>query len=215
MTALSDRRLYDRWSRHPWALRFLYALVFLSRERRFRRRSLDALDLSPGDRVLELGCGPGNSLGPLRDRVEADGLVVGVDHSAGMVARARERTAEAGWANVAAVRADTASLPFAAETFDAAYAAMSLSAMPDPEAVLDAAAERLRPDGRVAVLDARPFQHGAWQLLNPVTTPLFERLTDWHPGVDVPGALARTFEEVSIRDATGGAVYVARGTVDG
>lgn len=103
---MDGRRLYDWWSRNLWALGGMYGLVFLGRERTFRRRSIAALDLDSGDSVLELGCGPGNSFAPLRDAVGPDGLVVGVDYSHGMVQRASDRIADADWENVHAVRAD-------------------------------------------------------------------------------------------------------------
>jgi len=76
--AMTDRNsgtasVYDWWSRHPGALEVLYALAFLGRESAFRGRSLAALDPQSGERVLEVGCGTGNSLGPLREGVAPDG----------------------------------------------------------------------------------------------------------------------------------------------
>ena len=203
--------VYDRWSRNPWALRTLYGVVFLGRGRTFRRRSVAALDLSAGDRVLELGCGPGNSFERLRSAVGAEGCVVGVDYSRGMTRRARDRVAAAGWENVHVVRGDAATPGVAGGSFDAAYAAMSLSAMPDPEAAVEAAAASLRPGGRVAVLDARPFQRVPLSLLNPVAKPIFGWLTDWRPEVDVPGAIDAAFEGSTVRDHHFGSIYVASG----
>lgn len=203
--------LYDRWSRNTWALRGLYGFVFLGRGRTFRRRSVAALDLSPGDSVLELGCGPGNSFERLRSAVGPEGRVVGIDYSRGMVRRATERVAAAGWDNVHVVRADATQPGIAEGAFDAAYAAMSLSAMPDPVAAVGAAAASLRPGGRLAVLDARPFQRAPLSLLNPVTRLAFERLTDWRPAVDVPGAIRSAFGDATVDSYHLGSVYVATG----
>jgi len=207
------QRLYDRWSRHVGAFDLLYGVVFLGREREFRRRSVAALDLSVGDTVLELGCGPGNSFERLREEVGAQGSVVGVDYSAGMVAQARERIAAAGWANVEAVRGDGQRLPVAAESVDAVYAAMSLSAMPDPESALREATRVLCPNGRLALLDARPFQRGLWRASNPLVIPVARWLTDWNADVDVVRVLGETFEDVSVFDSTGGALVVATAMV--
>ena len=209
--AAADPELYDWWSRNTWALRGLYGFVFLGRGRTFRRRSVTALDLDPGDSVLELGCGPGNSFERLRAAVGPTGRVVGVDASAGMVRRARERVAAAGWENVHVVRGDATRPGIAGGSFDAAYAAMSLSAMPDPQAAVEAAAASLRPDGRLAVLDARPFQRAPLSVLNPVTKPAFERLTDWRPEVDIPGAIRSAFNESAVDSYHFGSVYVATG----
>lgn len=201
------RRLYDRWSRG--GLRAVYAVAFLGRERAFRRRSVAALSLSPGDRVLELGCGPGNSLARLREQVGPDGTVVAADYSAGMVSRASARVRTAGWDDVHVVRADATRPPVGYATFDAVYASMSLSAMADPEAAVRAAAASLRSGGRLAVLDARPFPARPWTALNPVVVPVARRLTNWYPDVDVVAALERTFEGVSVETHVGGAVYIA------
>ena len=203
------RRLYDWWSRHPTALRVLYGVVFFGRERRFRQRSVQRLDLSPGDRVIELGCGRGNSLARLREAVGPDGTVIGVDYSSGMTRAASERVERAGWDNVHVVRADAGTLPVAPDSVDAAYAAMSLTAMPDAAGVTRAASEAIRPGGRFGLLDARPFQHWPWQLLNPIVVPVSKALTDWHPETDPIDALAVSFDEVRVTTDTGGAIVLA------
>lgn len=212
------RRLYDRWSRHPGLLRLLYSVVFLGRNRGLRRRSIDALELEPGDRVLELGCGTGNAFAALRTAVGPTGQVVGVDYSEGMTERAADRVGSAGWQNVHVVRADAAHPPVAAERFDAVYLAMSLSAMPDVEAVLGAAHDCLRDGGQLVVLDARPFQQWPWRVLNPLVVPLAERLTNWFPTVDIPALLNRRFDATTLWDHHGGSIYIARarkGDTDG
>jgi SAM-dependent methyltransferase len=65
-----------------------------------RERAVAALGLQAGERVLDVGCGTGMSLALLRERVGSNGQVFGCDHSPDMLARARQRVAGAGWANV-------------------------------------------------------------------------------------------------------------------
>ncbi len=65
-----------------------------------RERTIAALALRPGQRVLDVACGTGLSLGLLRDRVGEQGHVYAFDHSAEMLAQARDRVATAGWRNV-------------------------------------------------------------------------------------------------------------------
>lgn len=206
---MSGRRVYDWWSRNPWALRGLYAFAFLGRGRTFRRRSVEALQLEPGDSVLELGCGNGNAFGRLREAVGPEGRVVGVDYSPGMAAAAAERVADAGWRNVHVVQGDATALGVRSGRFDAVYAAMSLSAMPAPVAGVETAARCLRPEGRLAVLDARPFQPLPLRVLNPLVVPVLRRLTDWDHETDVPAAMASRFESTDVRRYNAGTIYVA------
>jgi demethylmenaquinone methyltransferase/2-methoxy-6-polyprenyl-1,4-benzoquinol methylase len=201
--------VYDWWSRHPHLLNAFYSVVFFGREATIRRRSVDALGLGRGDRVLELGSGPGNSLGALRERVGPDGVVVGVDASDGMTRLAAGHVQEEGWENVHVVRGDATRPGVRTGAFDAVYAAMSLTAMPEPLAAVDAARDALRPGGRLVVLDAQPFQHLPWRLLNLVLVPVFERLTNWVPDVDVPAGITERFAETSVETYTDGTLFVA------
>lgn len=65
-----------------------------------RERTIAALALRPGERVLDVACGTGLSLGLLRDRVGEQGHVYGFDHSAEMLVQAQARIAPTGWENV-------------------------------------------------------------------------------------------------------------------
>jgi demethylmenaquinone methyltransferase/2-methoxy-6-polyprenyl-1,4-benzoquinol methylase len=205
----SGSGVYDWWSRHPRALGAVYAMAFFGRESRFRRRSVERLDPVDGERVLEVGCGRGNSFGTLRERVGPEGTVVGLDASDGMVAAARRRVDEADWTNVSTLRGDARQPPVRDEAFDAGYASMSMSAVPDPGRAVRAVHGALRPGGRFVVLDARPFQRWPWRALNPVVTPLARRGTNWVPEVDIPATLRRTFDAVDVATFGGGSVYVA------
>ena len=65
-----------------------------------RERTVAALQLQPGQRVLEVGCGTGLSLALLREAVGERGVVCGVVQSPEMHAGACARVAAAGWSNV-------------------------------------------------------------------------------------------------------------------
>ena len=201
--------IYNWWSRHQRLFDRLYDIAFLGRESELRERAVEALDLDSGERVLELGCGPGNSFDALRTRVGSQGAVVGMDYTHGMVERAAVRTLEAGWENVHPVRGDSGRPGVNDAAFDAVYAAMTLSAMPNPPAAVDAAYRTLRPGGRIVVLDACPFQDPPWTLLNPVVVPLSEATTNWFPDESIPDALDARFGSVIMTDFNGGTIFVA------
>src|SRR5215831_8274748 len=73
-------------------------------------RLLDELALRPGDRVVELGCGPGGFSRRVLSRLGKGGVLVGVDSSQGLLDQARQFLADAGPARFEPVLADIAEL---------------------------------------------------------------------------------------------------------
>ena len=65
-----------------------------------RERAVAALNLRPGQVVLDVGCGTGLSLALLREAVGEQGRIYGFDQSPDMLAQARQRADTAGWHNV-------------------------------------------------------------------------------------------------------------------
>jgi demethylmenaquinone methyltransferase/2-methoxy-6-polyprenyl-1,4-benzoquinol methylase len=68
--------------------------------RQIRERTIAALQLQPGHRVLDVGCGTGLSLPLLRAGVGPSGMIYGFDQSPEMLAFARQRVAAQNWTNV-------------------------------------------------------------------------------------------------------------------
>jgi SAM-dependent methyltransferase len=114
------------------------------------RLKLRLLDIAPGDNVLDLACGPGNTTRTLVAEVGPDGLAVGVDSSATMLAQAVRETPNED--PVGYVRADGADLPFPDGTFDAVSCYGALYLMDDPFGSLGELIRVLKPGGRIAVL---------------------------------------------------------------
>ena len=123
------RRGYDAWARvYDWFARATASVGGV------RAACVDALDLSPGDTVVEFGCGPGVNLPALRDAVGPNGRVVGVDVSPRMLDRAAGLVERRGWENVSLVEADAERPPVAAA--DGVLATFVTSLFPDPYAVV-------------------------------------------------------------------------------
>ncbi len=115
------------------------------------RLALDMLALSPGERVLDLACGPGNFTRGFARAVGDDGLVVGVDASKTMLARAVWETDSP---NAVYVRGDARVLPFRDGVFDAICCFAALYLIDEPMSALDEIARLLAPGGRVALLSS-------------------------------------------------------------
>ncbi len=86
---------YDRLAKYITLFEWL---LFLPRG--LRERSVAALKLRPGARVLCVGCGTGRDFRFLHEAVGPAGRIYGVDISPGMLARARAQCAANNWANV-------------------------------------------------------------------------------------------------------------------
>lgn len=135
--------------------------------RRLRRHAVDALDPQPGDVVVDLGCGTGANFPFLREAVGPDGTVVGVDFSAGVLARARSRAA--GWENVHVVRGDATELPI--ERADAVFGSFLSGMLDAPTTALTDWCSLVGSGGRVGLIDlARSTGRG--RPLNPVFAAL-------------------------------------------
>jgi SAM-dependent methyltransferase len=140
-----------------------------------RARAVAALRLHEGNRVLDLGCGPGGSLPFLRAAVGATGDVVGVEISARVAALAERRIARHGWTNVRMVvaPAERAELP---GVFDGAL----MFAAPDVYASGPAWANLrriLRPGARVALFGAKTSRRRSGWVLNGLLRAAMPRLS--------------------------------------
>lgn len=116
---------------------------------------LDAIALHAGERVLEVGPGPGFVTLMLAERVGAAGLVYAVDPSADALANLARRQAERGFDNIRRITADAATLDEDLSA-DAALATMVLHHVDDPAALLKNVARLLRPGGRLLVAEFDP-----------------------------------------------------------
>jgi SAM-dependent methyltransferase len=108
----------------------------------------------PGERGLDIGCGPGFLSCELAREVGARGRIVGTDASADMLVAAADRAGREGVADrIRLVRADAAALPFRPATFDFVVAVQVLLYVPDVAGAIADAARVLRPGGRLAIVD--------------------------------------------------------------
>jgi ubiquinone/menaquinone biosynthesis C-methylase UbiE len=118
-----------------------------------RRRELvyAALAARPGERIADVGCGPGFYVAELLDRVGPSGSVTGIDRSAEMLAIAAARIA--GRENGTLREGEATAVPVADGEVDAALSVQVLEYVPDVDAALGELNRIVRPGGRVLVWD--------------------------------------------------------------
>ena len=117
---------------------------------------LEALELKAGDRVLDVGPGPGFVSLLLAGRVGNDGCVYAVDASAEALAYLQRLQSERGLRNIQTFAADAATVALPGPKVDAALIAMVLHHTDDPAAILRNVARLTRPDGLTVIAEFDP-----------------------------------------------------------
>ena len=116
---------------------------------------IDAADLAPGQRVLDVGCGAGSTTIEAARRVAPTGAAIGVDISGSALALARERAVASGFDGVDFIEADAQTHPFESGAFDALISRFGTMFFGDPVAAFANLRRSLRRGGRLAIV--------AWQ----------------------------------------------------
>ncbi len=127
----------------------------------YREEVVSALELVTDDHVVDLACGTGPNFEHLVAAVGANGCVIGVDFSAGMLRRAERRAADRGWSQVSTLQQDASTV--GQKDLDAACGApvqlagvlvtLGLSVIPNWEVVVRQMYDRLQPGGRFVAFD--------------------------------------------------------------
>ena len=195
------RHRYDRGAR-----RYDVVAPLLDRARHL---ALDRLRLSEGETVLDIACGTGLNLAPLRKAVGPGGLVVGVDISSGMLARAHERVRAAGWENVELIEGALGEVELPAA--DAALFSFTHDVLRIPEAVASVV-DALRPGGRVAATGVKYAPR--WALpVNAAVGVIARRFVTTTEGLARPWShLEERFGPLEVRSLLLGSLYVASGS---
>jgi len=112
---------------------------------------MDRLPLKPGDRVLDIGCGPAWFWAASQGHFPAGLHLTLADQSEGMVKEATERCMPLGFTSLTGQQADITALPFADQSFDVVIAMHMLYHVPDQEKAVAEMHRVLKPGGTLAV----------------------------------------------------------------
>jgi S-adenosylmethionine-diacylgycerolhomoserine-N-methlytransferase len=144
----AQARIYDatRWM-------FLYG----------RQTLIDQIDIRPGDRVLEIGCGTGKNFEAIQCRLNGTGELIGVDCCAPMLDKAGERVLQNNWTNVRLIDLEYGKEPITRGKADVVLFSYSLSMIPDWNMALACAHSELWAGGLIGVVDfCKPANASKW-----------------------------------------------------
>jgi ubiquinone/menaquinone biosynthesis C-methylase UbiE len=153
-----------RWASRIWSLPCPTLFAWFLESDFYQRITgtqvtLQRIGLKPGQKVLEIGPGPGRLLIPAAHCVMPDGKVVGIDIQPGMIGRLKERAKRANVANLTAILGD-ATQPIVSEaSFDVTFLVTTLGEIPDRAAALAQCYRSLKPGGVLSITEMFPDPH--------------------------------------------------------
>lgn len=173
-------RVLSRQARHPRGpVGQLLARIWISETAAVNDTAIELLAPARGERILELGFGPGRTLGRL---AAARATVVGVETSPAMIRTATRRNHE--HIRNGAMRllhGDGVTIPIDTDSIDGAVSVHTIYFWPNPTQTLGELVRVLRPGGRL-VLAFRAGQHPLPRRLDPAvyrTVPTTDQAIEW------------------------------------
>lgn len=179
-----------------------------------RREAVELLELKPGNRVLDAGCGPGGSFPYLAEAVGTTGEVTGIEISPDVAVNARNRIAARRWTNVDVVVGNCESVPLQGK-----YHAMLFLGAPDcfasPKA-LDNLLPHLEENGRIAIFGAKLTHRPSMAWANQLFRRGFARTTfDSTPQLDYQPwkVMEQRIGELEVKEYFDGMFFLASGPI--
>ncbi len=176
-----------------------------------RQKAVHTLQLKPGDRVLDGGCGPGAAFPYLVDAVGPSGEVVAVEISREVAINARRRIAKNGWRNVQVIEADARTVKLK-DKFDGLvmFAAADIYASPQALANLF---PYLKDDARLVAFGAKLSSRRLGNVFNPLFRSLWKLSFSSTPALShEPWApLKNRADELHVQEYFFGSMFLAWG----
>src|SRR2546421_8759733 len=187
MQEASTRKIYDVHSA-------FYDATFGRLVRRRIAIAISHMNVTPTDRVLDLGIGTGVSL----NYYPQYGRVVGVDLSSGMLRQCRKKIAERGLRHASVFQADAMRLPFADDSFDHVFSSHVISVVSDPYQLVREAQRVAKPGSRIVLLNHFQSTNRFIALVEKWLCPLCTKL-GWRSDLPLHDLIRRTGLEIDYR----------------
>jgi demethylmenaquinone methyltransferase/2-methoxy-6-polyprenyl-1,4-benzoquinol methylase len=217
MNAVLNQQIIETYRRRARRYDFTANLYYLVgyREWAYRRKAVEALQLQPGDTVVEIACGTGLNFSLYQKAIGPQGKIIGLDLTDAMLAQAQQRIEEKGWSNVELVHLDARDYNFPAGV-NAIISTFALSLIPESDRVLERAVEVLAPGGRLALLELQiPAKWPGWMAKAGVWLMKPFAVTDeWlnrRPWETIQQTMRLKLTEVSVTEKYLGLTYIIAG----
>ncbi len=152
-------------------------------------RAIDRAAVKMGERILDVGCGCGETTLELAGRVGPSGTVTGIDLSTMMLDRARQRAREAGVEQVRFENADAQTYALPRASVDLLFSRFGVMFFIDPVAAFTNLRSALRPGGRLAFVCWQSLQQNPWMMV-PLAAVMQQVALPPPPAPDAPGPFA-------------------------
>ena len=164
----------------------VYDLIFGPTLHPGRLQAIERMNIQPDERVLEVGVGTGINL----SLYPSDAKITGIDYTASMLEKARERVAKKGMRNARLLQMDAADLKFPDDSFDIVYAPYLISVVPDPVQVAQEMRRVCRPGGRIIFLNHFLSPNAILSRLERLISPMTIHI-GFKSDLDLPAFLAQ------------------------
>lgn len=199
----------DRAKNYDITANLYYLIGF--REWAYRKMAVKALNLGPGDTVVEIGCGTGLNFKLLEGSVGPSGKIIGIDLTDYMLAQAKKRVEEHGWSNVELVECDATKYKFP-DSVDGVLSTFAITLIPEYDRVIKNGSQALAPGKRFVILDFKMPSN--WlSLLAPlavlITSPfgVSMEMASRHPWE----SMNKYLKNPTMRELYGGFTYITVG----
>jgi demethylmenaquinone methyltransferase/2-methoxy-6-polyprenyl-1,4-benzoquinol methylase len=181
----------------------------------YRKLAVQALNLKPGDTVLDLACGTGLNFPLYQQYIGPEGRIIGVDLTDAMLEQARKRVASYGWENATLIQHDASTYKNPSPV-NAVVSTYALSIFPDLVQALFNSVEILLPHGHLALLELQiPSFWPSWLATIAVGLMKPFALTDtWveqRPWETIRRTVRKLLADVEVNERYFGLTYIISG----